>query len=63
MVDKIKEYLNERIEQLEVDCNNWLYSMSNIEKGYAREQYLNCLAKKIELQEVLIKIYEMESGE
>ena len=56
MVDKIKEYLNERIEQLEVDCNNWLYSMSNIEKGY-------CLAKKIELQEVLIKIYEMESGE
>ena len=63
MVDKIKEYLNERIEELEADCNNWLYSMASIEKGYAKEQYLYCLAKKVELQEVLIKIYEMESGE
>lgn len=63
MVDKIKEYLNERIKQLEEDCDNWLLSMTHIEKGYAREQYLYCLAKKVELQEILIKIYEMESGD
>ena len=32
MVGKIKEYLNERIKKLEGDCDNWLYSMENIEK-------------------------------
>lgn len=62
---EMKKYLEERITKLEDEQNMWLDQMTSSyeEKGYNREMYLLALEKKIELQDALMKLYQIEQGE
>ena len=61
---EMEKYLKERLESLEKEQDMYLEEMtaSYDEKGYYREMYFKALYKKIEVQEVLIKLYEIEKS-
>lgn len=61
---EIEKYLKERLETLEKEQAMYLEEMTSSydEKGYYREMYFKALYKKIEVQEALIKLYEIEKS-
>ena len=62
MIDKLIEYLEGRIEELEKEKQNYLDAMEKTytEKGIYREYYFKALEKKIEVQDILLKVYELK---
>ena len=65
MTDKLIEYLKERIEVLERLKQDCLEQMEKTytEKGVYRDYYFRYLDKKIEVEEILLKVYELEKGD
>ena len=65
MTDKLIEYLKERIKVLDVLKYRALDEMEKTytEKGICREQYFKYLDKKIEVEEILLKVYELKKGD
>ena len=59
---EMEKYLKERLESLEKEQDMYLEEMtaSYDEKGYYREMYFKALYKKIEVQEALLQLYEIE---
>lgn len=62
MTDKLVEYLKGRIEDLERERQNYLEAMEKTytEKGIYREYYFKALEKKIEVEDILLKVYELK---
>ena len=65
MTDKLIKYLEGRIEELEREKRNYLDAMEKTytEKGINREYYFKALAKKVEVQAILLKVYELKKGD
>lgn len=65
MTDKLIEYLKERIEVLERLKQDCLEQMEKTytEKGVYKDYYFRYLDKKIEVEEILLKVYELEKGD
>lgn len=62
---EMEKYLKERLESLEKEQDMYLEQMaaSYDEKGYYRELYFKAINKKIEVQEALLKLYEIEKSD
>ena len=61
-MEELITYLKERIEDLEREKNEYLERMdqSYTEKGIYREGYFKALEKKIEVEDILLKVYELK---
>ena len=62
ILKELKDYLKERIEVLEKLKMEALEQMEKTytEKGVYRDYYFRYLDKKIEVQEILLKVYELK---